>query len=66
MGRIEALEGRTRDHPVASLAFGFLAVYVLIGAVITLSGAPVTHAWVAPLVAMVAVGAGIAAVRFPR
>lgn len=66
MGRIEDFEDRTRGHPVANLVFGFLAIYVLGGVIMTLTGASATRAWVGPLPILLAVGAGIAAVRFRR
>ncbi|AYG78253.1 hypothetical protein DWB77_00360 [Streptomyces hundungensis] len=66
MGRLEDFEDRTRGHPVANLVGAFLAIYVLGGVIMTLSGASATKAWVASLPVLLAVGSGIAAVRFRR
>ncbi|MFJ4856356.1 hypothetical protein, partial [Streptomyces sp. NPDC088730] len=55
-----------RGHPVANLILAFLAIYVLGGVIMTLTGATVVRAWVTFLPVLLAVGAGIAAVRFRR
>ncbi|MEU2949686.1 hypothetical protein [Streptomyces xanthochromogenes] len=44
----------------------FLAIYVLGGVIMTLTGASATKAWVASLPVLLAVGSGMAAVRFRR
>ncbi|MEU6093369.1 hypothetical protein [Streptomyces sp. NPDC047079] len=44
----------------------FLAVYVLIGVVTTLTGASVKEAWLAPLPVLLVVGAGIGTTRARR
>ncbi|MFJ5851284.1 hypothetical protein [Streptomyces sp. NPDC092903] len=51
---------------MANLILAFLAIYVLGGVIMTLTGATVVRAWVSPLPVLLAVGAGIAAVRFRR
>ncbi|MEU9101000.1 hypothetical protein [Streptomyces sp. NPDC048361] len=64
MGRLEKFEDRTRGHPVANLVLAFLAIYTLGGVTMTLTGASATKAWVATLPVLLAVGSGMAAVRF--
>ncbi|MFE9373006.1 hypothetical protein ACFYM2_24990 [Streptomyces sp. NPDC006711] len=66
MGRLEDFEDRTRGHPVANLVGSFLVIYVLGGVMMTLAGTSATKAWVASLPVLLAVGSGIAAVRFRR
>lgn len=66
MGRLEDFEDRTRGHPVANLVGAFLAIYVLGGVIMALTGASASKAWVAPLPVLLAVASGIAAVRFRR
>ncbi|MFJ1896278.1 MULTISPECIES: hypothetical protein [unclassified Streptomyces] len=51
---------------MANLILAFLAIYVLGGVIMTLTGATVVRAWVTFLPVLLAVGAGIAAVRFRR
>lgn len=51
---------------ITPLVGAFLAVYVLGGVIMTLTGASATEAWVASLPVLLAVGSGMAAVRFRR
>ncbi len=64
--KIEGLEATTRGHPWGNLVAAFLAVYVLIGVVMTVSGASVKEAWLAPLPVLLVVGAGIGTTRARR
>ncbi|MFF3153691.1 MULTISPECIES: hypothetical protein [unclassified Streptomyces] len=66
MRNVEEFENRTRGHPVANLTLAFLAIYVLGGVIMTLTGASAMKAWVAPLPVLLGVGSGMAAVRFRR
>ncbi|MEW2515551.1 hypothetical protein [Streptomyces sp. NPDC046870] len=62
---IENVEGGTRGHRGGLIA-AFLAVYLLIGVVMTVTGASVRQAWLAPLPVLLVVGAGIATTRARR
>ncbi|MFF4490479.1 hypothetical protein ACFY0F_29005 [Streptomyces sp. NPDC001544] len=64
--KIEAAENSTRGHPWGNLVAAFLAVYVLIGVVMTISGSAPKEAWLAPLPALLVVGAGIGVTRARR
>ncbi|MGW4595931.1 hypothetical protein ACWEOA_11545 [Streptomyces sp. NPDC004457] len=63
---IENVEDGTRGHPRGSLIAAFLAVYLLIGVVMTVTGASVRQAWPAPLPVLLVVGAGIGTTRARR
>ncbi|WP_159048835.1 hypothetical protein [Streptomyces sp. NRRL B-3648] len=64
--RIENVEDGTRGHPWGNLIAAFFAVYLLIGVVMTVTGASLGQAWLAPLPALLVVGAGIGVTRGRR
>ncbi|MEU3527785.1 hypothetical protein AB0E62_28595 [Streptomyces sp. NPDC038707] len=55
-----------RGRQWGSLTAAFLAVYLLIGTVMTVTASSGGQAWLAPLPVLLVVGAGIAAARARR
>ncbi|WP_159027638.1 MULTISPECIES: hypothetical protein [unclassified Streptomyces] len=64
--RIDNIEDGTRGHPWGTLIAAFLAVYLLIGIVMTVTGSSARQAWLAPLPVLLVVGAGIGVTRARR
>ncbi|MFH9087728.1 hypothetical protein [Streptomyces sp. NPDC017673] len=64
--RIENIEDSTRGHPWGNLIAAFLAVYLLVGVVMTVTGSSARQAWLAPLPVLLVVGAGIGTTRARR